>query len=653
MRILASFVCAFACVIELSAQGQIRLRQSPPGGAISDPPEVTLTSPADNSINRAVDVSLAYSFTSDCDLATLYLDDVNGTTVVATDASCDGTFTSADYSGPLDYETEYFWTVKITNNGGEDTAAVWSFTTVAMGAQSVLTIGDLTCEGSFRGPQVGTGGLTTSLPMAMKVDGATRTYFLMAPNDKNVYEFDEPAELSPCGTAEASLASATVTVDWGDWPYDIQTVTGTQAGVLTYVDGALWFGFTGTYVNLPTDVNTFSKATFGTGTLDLVGCWGLDGGTGAVGNGVNGQPMGAFGVIPVPEWFRTANSITTRNLAVLGGTAASTTSHNSMGPSIEAIPDPSGTPNDCSTDHIVSPGSVLARYYQNTNLPSCSGQYLGCDVSGWTPTPPYPAQIAFTGYSIHQYAEDADPFAGHGWWNSDNGGTCNWFDTALKTGYVCMLQHTSGWMNTTVASVVSFSYPNFTITLTDFNAHDGAPPQVGDTVWIMTCVDGVGDCAEGGNMRNFCICVIDSVNVGTNTVTGHIQSPDFGSGSHSPYVGGKFFLGVEYAHGSPQPSRKDLRVQIYDPNDFSAVLAGGNLYDPVAIDDVNITHGTYTWLPQTGCPGCVIPGIPVGVDSPTILAPLVDPENNKIVLCVRNKPVGGAIRPVCVVLGVN
>jgi hypothetical protein len=102
-------------------------------------------------------------------------------------------------------------------------------------------------------------------------------------------------------------------------------------------------------------------------------------------------------------------------------------------------------------------------------------------------------------------------------------------------------------------------------------------------------------------------------------------------------------------------SRRDFRIQTYNPASFTSVLAGGNTYDPVYVEEASITNGTYEWVPQFGCPyaACTIRGIDEGSNVPRPTAVLVDNVNKKVILCFGMARPSGNEETMCTVLGRN
>ncbi len=671
MTAMCAALC-LACASEASAQRRFKSRvlSGTATGNAPVAPILTLTTPTDGAEGRQVTVSLNYTYTGDCDAATLYLDKSNATTVAATDASCDGSFTSADYDGPLDDEAGYVWKVRLCNQGACDTATVRAFTTAAMGALSLLTTADLTCAGMFLAPNMGTStGWTTTFPTALRVTGASRTYFTMSGDNGHIAQYDEPASLSPCSTAVGSIVQQSTFTDLGQYPtvHNANEVTPQSQGGLAWglnYDEArdyLWMNWSATYTDLP-NANSFAAATISGGSLHLVGCWGLNTRLGeAI---VTGTPMSATATIVIPEWFVDAHLPAGHNIGLgMGGNIASVTSGNSYGPSVEAIGMPSGNACAAATNTLLSPGTLLTRFPGgNTNGPNCSffqGRAVGCDTSALTPTTPSPAQLQFTGYSINQYVTDWDPYGGHGWWNSFTGGVGNWYDDGQKTGLVYVIGTPAGWINTPVLAspAPTVSYPNITFSVASTSTHDGHHMQAGDIIWVTTCEIGVtpngagedgipgnGDdtLCEATNNNEKSFVVVDTVNTSTGAVTGHITVPDFGGGDHKPLATtGVVWAGVVYAHGAPVPSRATILMQIYDPADLASV-ADGDLpsYSPVAAEEIDFAA---TFVPQFGCPGCAIPGMATGASAPQPTSLQVDPENHKIVVFYRNAVVNRSL----------
>ncbi len=637
------------------AQGRLRRVPVAGGGTVAGVatvlPSVTLTTPIDGAVDRPITVSLNYTLSGGTpDLCTLYIDSVS----VATDATCDGSFTSDDYSGPLDYETEYTFTVKAENAAGSHTPAVHTFTTAVMGALSLLTVSDLTCEGMFLTPNNGTGAWSVTFPMALQSVGATRRYHQINGDDGHIRSFDEPAMLSPCNTAVASIVSATYDTDWGQYPsvHTAGNYAPPSYGTVYGLDwdearGYLWMGFLADYTNIPPG-NSFAAATFNSDHLDLVGCWGLNTRSDTV-----GQAHGGSGVVTIPDWFVDAYLPAGANIGVgMGGRLASGgTSPNSFGPSIEAIPMPAGNACPTDTNTFLSAGTVLMRYASapSADGPTCYGLGLGCDTSMRTPTGPPPAQMGHCNLSQDAYAIDWDPYGGHCFWSSWVSAAGNWYDDGSKTGIIYTMHVPEGWaLQTVLASPApTVSYPNVTFSITDCSTHDGHCVQAGDVIWVKTCTVGVDSGCITDNNDDESFVVVDTVTgSGPYAIAGHISDGDVGAGDHKPVVGGAVKHGVVYAHGGPRESRQTLLMQIYDPADLAAASMN-DPDDPVYAEEIDLT----TIVPQFGCAGCALPGIPIYWGQPSGVK--VDPDNHKIVLFFRNAVIGiGATKALGVVFDV-
>ncbi len=649
MRRILLLLLALSVVWPSSVDAQSRFRRRvlharvPAQADPPDVPTVTLTSPVDDADDRSVSLTLNYTTTGSPTLCTLYLDTTGVlTTPVATDAACDGSFASADYGGPLDYETQYYWKVTAHNSEGDDTTTARNFTTAAMGALSLLTTADLTCAGMFFAPGQDIGQYSVSFPNAVKVSGSTRTYFTFNGATGHVWRYDEPT-LSPCNTALASITVAST----GFTDYGAPVVANGNGHVPPYINTSFWGlnydavrnGLWVSWISTYTDVapgNNFAFLTLGSGSNTTVGCWSLNARSGTV-----GMPMGGSGVITIPDWFVDAHLSAGHNLGVgMGGNFSSVTSGNSYGPSIEAIATPA--PNACTadTDTFLATAPVLARYPTNvsSNIPTCAGSGLGCDTSGMMVTTPYAAQMAYAGYSYDQYASDWDPSGGHGWWSSFTGGNGNWYDDGSKTGFLYALGTTSGWLKQTILASPAPTGNGTTVafSVASTSTHDGANLQAGDLIWVTTCTVGVAGCSTT-NADDKAFVIVDTVNTSTGAVTGHITvcAVDSNndcivvSGGQKPVAGGEAWEGAIYSHGSPRPSRATMRLQIYDPADFAAVVDGDPTYSPVYAEEVDLS----AYVPQLGCPGCAIPGLDISGGPSSVQ---VDPDNHKVIIFFRN-----------------
>lgn len=517
------------------------------------------------------------------------------------------------------------------------------------GTPATLTFADMSCDGVFMGPNSATSdGLVPNTTwasrtlVAVKVTGSTRSYYQTG-GDGKILEYAEPT-LLPCDSTLATLKTnqlVTGITDWGYFPYrwPLDYAPGGNpalAGALSYdaTSGRLYVNFSGTYVNLPGGINTISAVTF-SGTMNLVGCWALDDRS-----QTTGQPMGALGMLQTPSWFRTANGMGSETMLVHGGWFAGSTSLNSYGPSLEGVDPANLTANGCTTNTLLPQGSVLSRYPQNTEGPNCASNFswltgidLGC-TPAVAPTAPYPAKTSFTAYSQNLWNTSWEPYGGYGYWGDNTQGTCNWYDDSSKSGLICSLGTMSGWMNTTVSSISSYSWPYFTVVIPSLDMHDGANVQAGDRGWMQICNYAVdGELCVRENMNDFAFIEVDGVNTATNEVAAHVLLSGASTGTIGPFVGGQFQMGVRYFAGSPGASRTDFRMQIYSPTSLASVLSGAATYTPMYTEDVVVTRGTYGWVTQFGYPGSPTGGILARLGGPYMSSVQVDPANHKIILC--------------------
>lgn len=534
--------------------------------------------------------------------------------------------------------------VSVTDSSTPQKNASCSFNVnVTHTSLAVLTQADLSVAGVFLTPDINSGGgYTVNYPVAMKVVGSTRIYWILD-GGGNISEFNEPAVLSPPGTPLASIVQAPGTIAWGPFPAvtnsanAIPATPSVFAWGLNYdpVTGYLFLNWSGAYSGLPFGLNSIAAASFGASSLVGVGNWTINQRSGTV-----GMPMSASGVINIPSWFTAAYLPAGQRLGVgLGGAYGSISLANSYGPSIEAIPMPAGNPMTPGVDVELPPGTVLLRYFNNPTGPSCAGHGIGC-VPPVAPTNPNPAQMAFNKYSMDQFNDDWDPYAGHGWWNSDAGGVGNWYDDGVKTGIIYSMSSPSGWINTTISASPAPTISgtgtagdpyivNFTVPTIDFN--DGTNIQVGDALWIQTCTPIGSSGCELDNLRYVSQVEVIAINTSTNRITAVITSVDFGSGTHLPVVGGIVWGGVIYAHATPQPSRVTFLMQIYSPFTLTPVV-GGNTYDPIYNSEFTLS-GPGGMVNYFGYPGGASPGVKFPGSLPTNV--LVDNVNKKIILVYR------------------
>ncbi len=469
----------------------------------------------------------------------------------------------------------------------------------ATAISSQLTIADLTCTGMFLSPRVGNGNKSVNYPVAMRYESGARHYFIYD-GTAEVYEFPEPGSLSPCSTVPASATRASLEGWGGDWGvYDVNTNSGDHrpGWNSTFAMGLTWdetlqyltLHWRGTYSN-PTTENSFAAMTLNSGghTMSRVGCWGVTG---------QNQKVTGSGMLLIPSSFVSQSLPAGARWGMGQGYWDGTQSGSSSGPSWYASVPP--TSNACAalTNYTVS-GTEMEYHADNTNGPNCAfPDHVGCTPAS-APTTPYPSQLAYTAYSISQYADAWDPYGGHGWVSLSTG-KLGWYDDGVKSGVVNMITAPEGWMHTTVVSSASTTAAVITSTSTNDTFH--ANP--GDRMWIQTCTPGLETGCDTTNGHNISEVTLVTVNNGTGAITFTIDYSDFGNGNHFPVPGGTVEMGCTYYQGEPTCSRQILRMQIFDPAQYAEVLASTRAnYNVNAVEDSEIDTTLVTGMgtPSTG-----------------------------------------------------
>jgi hypothetical protein len=519
---------------------------------------------------------------------------------------------------------------------GAATSAVFKSAVISSG---LIETSKITCAGTFRiaVPQGSFTDFSHGLSaMTMKFDTSDnkRHYFALA-GDGSVLESVEPT-LSPCNTPAGSTALAT-NASWGyggpngssygsDWgPYPLVSTSGCPGNLVDYLPGecgqvrpsGLKWDSTNSYLletwyptyATPDSVarNSVAAATLNGGahSLSLAGCW-------AANPTRRMQQVGGGVLIPPSSWL-TANGLTASNgywALGLGGPTGGT-QVVSYGPSMHLVPAPS-SPNACTngttTAYPTALGTILSSFEANSNGPTCAGSTLGCNTAGSPPTHPYPAQTAFTGYSSTTSEFWWDPYGGHGWFWGGTSFGMDWYDDGVVRGVLVPFKAVSGWATGTVLSSPAPSYNSSTSTgsfstNSSIDTHDGYQPNVGDAMWVQTCVAGVDPDCDNANARDWTFVTIESKSgSGPYTFTYHAWGLDFGTGNHVPIVGGQWWFGDFYGHGDTAGTfpRAMLRLQVIDPNEYTKVLNGTYATSdlPTYHEDIDAT----SLFPQWGGP---------------------------------------------------
>jgi hypothetical protein len=502
------------------------------------------------------------------------------------------------------------------------------------GTQTLLTTGGFTCVGAFisMNGSIGTSiGSVNGFPMAYRYESGVRHWFLID-GTSTVYEGPEPM-LSSCSTAWASMNQMGLESWGGSWG----TFPNANAA------GEVWYGLnydstlgylvgskTGTYVNLPTGLNTMVASTLNNSThvFTQFACW-------AVTNGA--QPKTGSGWHRIPSAWATAN-LGNANAFVAGdgGYLASVTSGDSLGLHLSAFLASAFTTNACatSTDYPIGAGQTLADYPSNPTGPNCYLQQVGCNPSG-VPTNPIPANMAHIVESASVYPENWEPYPHASPTTNYYNPICtshvfNWYDDGPYYGALMPYVTCEGWLTQSIAASPAPTIVGSTITfsLPSTSTNDGNTLNAGDVIVVQTCTPNVDPGCDNANGRQFSIATVNSAT--STAVNATINEFDFGSGTHAPVIGGNVTAGCYYVHAAPRCTRYTLRFQIYDPADFIKVKNGQiATYALKYKEDVDAS----SWFPQTGCPSCMTKGASlynsfVGVQ--------VDPSTTQFMVIISN-----------------
>jgi len=477
----------------------------------------------------------------------------------------------------------------------------------------------ITCVGTFRiaVPQGSVADFSRGMTaMTYRyVPGDTRRHYYVLAGSGHVLESVEPTTLAAC-SASVNTTPFTQAAAWGwggpdgsatgsDWgAFPIASTSGCATGNYTdFLPGDCWAVKPGglkwddangllveTWFPIYNGFDTWGKNGLGAATLNstthtlaLTGCW-------AANPATYQQITGGGLLIPPASWV-TANQArlpaSAKGYWLLGlGGATGTVEITSNGPSLQLVPVPSGNActNGTTTPFLTPAGTVLARFAANALGPTCGGGLLGCSTSANPPTHPFPAKLAYTGYSQTFSPYWWDPYGGHGWfWGSGTSWGMDWYDDGVVRGVVVPYRIVSGWATGTIAATPAPSYNAATgagsfSTTSAVDTHDGAVPHVDDVMWAQTCAPTVPGC-DAANARDWTWLTITGVSTptpGTTTYTYAVGGLDFSTGNHVPVPGMRWWFGPFYGHGATGGffPRATFRLQIIDPNEYTKVLNG-------------------------------------------------------------------------------
>jgi hypothetical protein len=279
------------------------------------------------------------------------------------------------------------------------------------------------------------------------------------------------------------------------------------------------------------------------------------------------------------------------------------------------------------------------------------------------PTAPYPLKTAHKTYSAAGDTSDWDPYPNV---TPTTGYFARGFlksviyDDGVKAGYVVPFAMPHGFVNTTVLASPA---PTFTATcylsfyhclsfsISSTSTGNGTNIQVGDLMWVQTCVigtDGAGCTDVNQNYLSFMI--VDTVNTGTGAITGHINFIDSGDGTtgHVPVVGGHVYLSLVYAHAEPDISRLTGRLMIFPLSQLGEVKTGARQkYDVTYNEDVD-------WQASGLLPGfgTIIKNHDQDTIGPWKIVPsgvFADPGRHKIIIAINSARHGVGVSSVPVI----
>lgn len=557
------------------------------------------------------------------------------------------------------------------------------------GGSALLTFSDWSLDGCWTGPDVEGGGGTVNYPTAPRVIGGVVNFYQLD-GKLNVYQYPA-ATPGPCTASIASMNQAAISQSWGAFPAMHSSDGGGPAnqyaphhpglGANSYVWGLKWDEATSwlvashapTYNTLPTGANAIVAATLNTGshTLSCAGEWGI---TGVI------QSAVGTGLIDIPATFLSTYGLGSKRWGVGTGGYTSSVSNgptaNSMGLAIRATDVPSGNACPNNTDTAVAEGTTLVRHDTNETGPNSSGAdndlsglYIGSNYpspnvgtppENVNPTTPHPQQTAWNKYSYAYYRHSWDPWTGS---PCKNGGSCgfvgggsfirsDWYSGSVKSGIVSLISMPSGFMNDLVDSspvpTVSGCPSSCVVTFKPsggLSTHFGVSIQIGDKGWVQTCtpITPIGDPltgCDGQNGQYLSIFEVTAVNTGTGVVTGALHGTDSTSGTHTPIVGGRIYMGGLYAYGAPDTSRNVDLVQILDPAQLGEVAGGTrDRWNVIYNQEVELS----AYAAPFGCPGCAVPGKnPILRQDPSAVHAVG--SIHKIYLVFRNAQVSGVTR---------
>lgn len=504
---------------------------------------------------------------------------------------------------------------------------------------SVLQLADLSVAGCFLTYGTGTGNWTTDYPVTYRRIKDVRRYFQLG-GDGHIYESTEPT-LRPCRSAIDTLNVSSRVRDWGtftvngssQYPNTSGSGHGSVRGLFyDTTTGKLIVTWSGTYVNLPSGLNTFAVLSINddSGTVSVDGCYAPP----------YRMPYTAGGVIDIPAAFISTYLPAGRRLGFLGGIFASATSGNNYGPGVLALSFPPANACAAGRDYPIPAGTKLAEYAMNDAGATCgaagsheSGSNLGCMPSPRQLTP-HPAIMEFTGYSYDLYPADWDPYGSpkRGYFADDTGWRFGWYDDGVKAGGVVPFTQSAGWIKTTISST---SGPG-RVMLGSIDTHDGFTLNPGDAIVIQTCTPRVDAGCSTTNLLHVSVAVVDTVDKGTRAITYHaIDNSGCSTCTNTPVVGGVVYGGPVYPHGSPGWMRSTLRLQLYDPGEFATVTRGAPPYTPAYSEETSLYAMGVTTLGDPAAGHGLRAGFVAG-DSQVVTSVITDPAAHQIVIFVRS-----------------
>jgi hypothetical protein len=517
-----------------------------------------------------------------------------------------------------------------------------TFKSATASSTGLVQTSKITCAGTFR-IAVPQGSFTdfshgiTAMTFKFDTTDNKRHYFALA-GDGHVLESVEPT-LSPCSTA-VDMTPFALAASWGtggidggtygsDWgAYPLSSNSGCPGNLTDYLPGECgqvkpaglkwdsansylletWYPTYGTPAS--TGVNSVAAVTMNNSlhSMSLVGCW-------AAYPDQKMQQVGGGVIIPPAAWV-TANGALLPSgpngywLLGLGG-ATGDVQLVSNGPTMMLVPVPTSgnaCTNGTTTPYPTAAGVQLANFEANTNGPTCGGSSPGCNTAGSPPTFPSAAKTAFTGYSSTFSPYWWDPYGGHGWFWGGTAFGMDWYDDGVVQGVLVPFSDVSGWARGTVLSSPTPTYNAGTSigtfsTSDPITTHDGYSVNVGDAIWVQTCVAGTDPNCDSTNAHDWTWATITGISgTGPYDFTYFAWGPDTGTGNHVPVPSLGWSFGPFYGHGAGGGMfpRAMFRLQVIDPAEYTKVLDGTytTADQPTYTEDIDAS----SLFPQFGGP---------------------------------------------------